>query len=103
MGPRRSSLFAWGSGLAKRATLAGSVALLVVLALGSDVRADRYGFADYTYETSSCTGPKDPLNMFFYNFDWTQAEAAVRNVLGLTWDIFASDQYFRYRWRDGIT
>lgn len=41
--------------------------------------------------------------MFFYNHDWIQAEAAVRTVLGLTWDVIASDQWFRYRWRDGVT
>jgi hypothetical protein len=41
--------------------------------------------------------------MYLYNFNWSQAEAAVRTVLGLTWDVIATNQWFRYRWLDGTT
>lgn len=42
------------------------------------------------------------LNIYFHNFDWLQAEAMVRTILGLTWDLVASNQWFKYKWRDGV-
>lgn len=82
------------------ALVASIVAAVAVMLATSGAAWARYGFDDYTYERP-CSGIKDPVNIFFYNFDWNQAETAVRTVLGLTWDVAATDQWFRYRWLDG--
>lgn len=39
--------------------------------------------------------------MYLYDLDWVQAERVVVAVLGLDWDLPATDQSFRYTWRDG--
>lgn len=81
-----------------RLRCAYAVAALACFALAAPmpVSADDYGFREYTYGASSCSGRKDPLNFYYLREVGKIGNAvnATRYRLGWSYDSITSDQWF---------
>lgn len=76
---------------------AAVLAMVFAATQASPASGDDFHFREYTYATSRCTGPKDPINLYFGGSLGTLAAAttALETVVRLPIEPLATDQWFR--------
>lgn len=72
------------------------VACSLALAAASPAAADDFGFREYTYGASTCTGIKDPMNFYFGDGigSLNAATGVIENTVTWRATPIASDQWF---------